>query len=68
MLFFGNDKLVRLLYGFKRKTQKFPKDEIEEGLCLIVEYDEQKNKQNGKRAWWKGENHYRTLENSDHLI
>ncbi|MEJ5996448.1 type II toxin-antitoxin system RelE/ParE family toxin [Pedobacter sp. Du54] len=45
--FFDNDKLVILLNGFQKKTQKTPKNEIEKGLRLMAEYYEQKNKKNG---------------------
>ena len=41
--FFDNDKLVILLNGFQKKTQKTPKVEINKALHLMVEYYEQKN-------------------------
>ena len=40
--FFDNDKLVILLNGFQKKTQKTPKNEIEKALRLMKEYYEQK--------------------------
>jgi len=45
--FFDNDKLVILLNGFQKKTQKTPKNEIEKALKLITEYHDQKRKENG---------------------
>lgn len=45
--FFDNDKLVILLNGFQKKTQKTPKNEIEKGLRLMKEYYEQKHGKNG---------------------
>jgi len=45
--FFDNDKLVILLNGFQKKTQKTPKNEIERALRLMAEYYEQK--ENKKR-------------------
>jgi phage-related protein len=45
--FFDNDKLVILLNGFQKKTQKTPKNEIEKALKLMIEYHEQKNNENG---------------------
>ena len=45
--FFDNDKLVILLNGFQKKTQKTPKNEIEMALKLMNEYYDQKRKENG---------------------
>ena len=45
--FFDKGKLIILVNGFQKKTQKTPKNEIEKGLCLMAEYYEQKNKKNG---------------------
>jgi len=45
--FFDNDKLVILLNGFQKKTQKTPKNEIEKALRLMNEYYSQKTKENG---------------------
>ncbi|GGE42475.1 phage derived Gp49-like protein DUF891 [Pedobacter psychrotolerans] len=45
--FFDHDKLVILLNGFQKKTQKTPKSEIEKGLRLMAEYFAQKNKKDG---------------------
>jgi len=40
--FFDNDKLVILLNGFQKKTQKTPRNEIEKALKIKAEYDELK--------------------------
>ena len=40
--FFDNEKLVILLNGFQKKTQKTPKNEINKALRLMLEYYEQK--------------------------
>ncbi|MBD3749295.1 MAG: type II toxin-antitoxin system RelE/ParE family toxin [Sphingobacteriales bacterium] len=45
--FFDNDKLVILLNGFQKKTQKTPKNEIEKALKLMTEYHDQKGIRNG---------------------
>ena len=45
--FFDNDKLVILLNGFIKKTQKTPKSEIDKALRLMTEYYSQKSKKNG---------------------
>jgi phage-related protein len=45
--FFDNDKLVILLNGFQKKTQKTPKSEIDKALRLMTEYYSQKSKKNG---------------------
>jgi phage-related protein len=45
--FFDNGKLVVLLNGFQKKTQKTPKKEISKALKLMESYYEDKNKKNG---------------------
>ena len=45
--FFDNDKLVILLNGFQKKTQKTPKNELELALNLMVNYYADKNNKNG---------------------
>jgi phage-related protein len=45
--FFDKGKLVILLNGFVKKTQKTPKKEIDKAVLLMKEYYEQKNKENG---------------------
>lgn len=42
--FFDNDKLVVLLNGFQKKTQKTPKSEISLAMRLMVEYYNEKEK------------------------
>ena len=42
--FFDGDKLVILINGFQKKTQKTPKGELEKALRLMQNYFEQKNK------------------------
>ncbi len=42
--FFDKGKLVVLLNGFTKKTQKTPPNEIAKALSLMNEYYEQKNK------------------------
>ena len=42
--FFDNRKLVILLNGFQKKTQKTPKNELEKALRLMKEYYQEKNK------------------------
>lgn len=44
---FDKGKLVILLNGFTKKTQKTPKKEIEKAVRLMNEYYEEKNKENG---------------------
>ena len=44
--FFDKDKLVILLNGFTKKTQKTPKKEIDKAVRLMKEYYEEKNKGN----------------------
>ena len=45
--FFDKGKLVILLNGFTKKTQKTPREEISKAIGLMKEYYEQKNKENG---------------------
>jgi len=45
--FFDNGKLVILLNGFQKKTQKTPKNEIEKALRLMNEYYQDKSNENG---------------------
>lgn len=42
--FFDNGKLVILLNGFTKKTQKIPRNEIEKALQLMQKYYETKKK------------------------
>lgn len=42
--FLDHDKLVILLNGFQKKTQKTPKNEIEKALKLMAEYHNHKKK------------------------
>lgn len=42
--FFDKGKLVVLLNGFTKKTQKTPTNEIKKALSLMKEYYQQKNK------------------------
>jgi len=42
--FFDNGRLVILLNGFQKKTQKTPKNELEKALRLMKEYYQEKNK------------------------
>ena len=42
--FFDNGKLVILLNGFTKKTQKTPKNEIEKALQLMQRYNDTKKK------------------------
>ena len=42
--FFDNGKLVILLNGFTKKTQKNPKNEIEKALQLMQKYYDTKKK------------------------
>ncbi len=42
--FFDKGKLVILLNGFQKKTQKTPKKEIDKALNLMKSYYEEKNK------------------------
>lgn len=43
--FFDGHKLVVLLTGFQKKTQKTPKEEIAKAVRLMVEYYEEKEKE-----------------------
>jgi phage-related protein len=45
--FFDNDKLVILLNGFQKKTQKTPKNELTLALNLMANYYAYKNNKNG---------------------
>jgi len=45
--FFDKGKLVILLNGFTKKTQKTPKKEIDKAVRLMKVYYEEKNKGNG---------------------
>ena len=45
--FFDSGKLVILLNGFQKKSQKTPKKEIEKALNLMESYYQEKKKQNG---------------------
>jgi phage-related protein len=45
--FFDDDKLVILLNGFQKKTQKTPKNEIDKAVGLMQAYYEQKIKEYG---------------------
>lgn len=45
--FFDNGKLVILLNGFQKKTQKTPKKEIEKALRLMNQYYQEKSNENG---------------------
>ena len=46
--FFDNDRLVILLNGFQKKTQKTPQNEINKALRLMSEYYEQKENEERK--------------------
>lgn len=45
--FFDNDKLVIMMNGFQKKTQKTPQKEIKKALKIMNEYYEQKTEENG---------------------
>lgn len=45
--FFDGEKLIVLMNGFQKKTQKTPKGEIKKALKIMAEYYEQKSKENG---------------------
>lgn len=45
--FFDGEKLVILMNGFQKKTQKTPKKEIAKALKIMAEYYVQKSKENG---------------------
>jgi putative addiction module killer protein len=49
--FFDDDKLVVLLHGFQKKTQKTPRKEIEQAKKLRRNYYEDKEPKNHKRAF-----------------
>ncbi len=44
--FFDDEKLVVLLNGFTKKSQKTPKNELRKAVVLMEKYHETKNKQN----------------------
>lgn len=44
--FFDDGKLVILLTGFQKKTQKLPPEEIKRAIRLMNEYYEEKRKEN----------------------
>lgn len=46
--FFDSDKLVILLSGFQKKSQKTPKREIDRALSLMQDYINEKNNENDK--------------------
>jgi len=46
--FFDNDKLVILMNGFQKKTQKTPKNEIEKAIRIREEYYNYKQQQRWK--------------------
>ena len=45
--FFDGNRLVILLNGFQKKTQKTPKGEIQKAIGLMKEYYNQKETENG---------------------
>lgn len=45
--FFDHGKLVILLNGFQKKTQKTPKNEIDKALRLMKQYYQEKSNENG---------------------
>jgi phage-related protein len=45
--FFDNGRLVILLNGFQKKTQKTPKNEIDKALRLMKQYYQEKSNENG---------------------
>ena len=45
--FFDGGKLVVLMNGFQKKTQKTPKSEIDKALKIMADYYEQKSEKNG---------------------
>ena len=45
--FFDGNRLVILLNGFQKKTQKTPKSEIQKAIGLMKEYYNKKEKENG---------------------
>lgn len=44
LCFFDGDRLVVLMNGFQKKTQKTPRNEIEKALKIMTEYFDQKNR------------------------
>ena len=42
--FFDSGKLVILLNGFTKKSQKTPKNEIDKAMALMQKYNQTKNK------------------------
>ena len=60
--FFDNDKLVILMNGFQKKTEKTPKSEIDKAKKIMAEYFNEKRKMNTKvetnkgRCLWKSWN------------
>ena len=47
--FFDSGKLVILLSGFQKKTQKTPKDELDRAMRLMKEYFKEKEAENGRK-------------------
>jgi phage-related protein len=47
--FFDEDKLIVLLNGFQKKTQKTPKPEIDKAITLMTEYYMEKIKNDGNK-------------------
>jgi phage-related protein len=45
--FFDHGRLVILLNGFQKKTQKTPKNEIDKALLLMKQYYQEKSNENG---------------------
>jgi phage-related protein len=45
--FFDHGRLVILLNGFQKKTQKTPKNEIDKALRLMKQYYQEKSNENG---------------------
>ncbi len=45
--FFDHGRLVILLNGFQKKTQKTPKNEIDKALRLMEQYYQEKSNENG---------------------
>jgi phage-related protein len=45
--FFDGDKLIILLNGFQKKTQKTPPSEIDKAIKLMAEYYQDKKRKNG---------------------
>src|SRR5690606_41979622 len=51
--FFDGEKLVVLMNGFQKKTQKTPKNQIEKALKIMAEYYEQKKSKVMETKSWK---------------